>query len=315
MSNIVHKLSASEINKIISRLDFETSNLPQGMKAKIKYKGTVISIYNSNKVMFQGSNAESTAQELLPNIKPTKSAKTLKSSKSSNKGPASHPLFDMHNCIGSDEAGSGDYFGPLTVCAAYVTKEHCQVLKTLGVDDSKKLTDAKIVELAEQLVTFIPHSLLTLDNKNYNIKQASGWSQVKMKAVLHNEAIKNVTTKIETDALDYIVIDQFAEPKVYKRYALTQLPFEERTCFETKGESKSLAIAAASIISRYAFVKNMDHLSKKFNTTLPKGASNKVDLNAAKIIERWNVNVLDDITKKHFANRNKALALVNKKHN
>ncbi|PAI66054.1 hypothetical protein APW74_09320, partial [Staphylococcus aureus] len=57
--------------------------------------------------------------------------------------------------------GSGDYFGPLTVCAAFVTKEHVPILKTLGVDDSKKLTDTKIVELAEQLVAFIPHSLLT----------------------------------------------------------------------------------------------------------------------------------------------------------
>lgn len=36
----------------------------------------------------------------------------------------------------------------------------------------KKLTDTKIVELAEQLVTFIPHSLLTLHNEKYNIQQA-----------------------------------------------------------------------------------------------------------------------------------------------
>ena len=46
-------------------------------------------------------------------------------------------MYDQFNCIGSDEAGSGDYFGPLTVCAAFVTKEHVPILKTLGVDDSK----------------------------------------------------------------------------------------------------------------------------------------------------------------------------------
>ena len=103
-----------------------------------------------------------------------------------------------------------------------------------------------------------------------------------MKAVLHNEAIKNVVAKIDTDELDYIVIDQFAEPGVYKRYALSNLPFENKTKFETKGESKSIAIAAASIISRYAFVKNMDQLSKHAKVELPKGASNKVDLAAAK---------------------------------
>ncbi|MEJ7517640.1 ribonuclease HIII, partial [Staphylococcus pasteuri] len=66
--------------------------------------------------------------------------------------------YNQFQCIGSDEAGSGDYFGPLTVCAAYVSHKNVQILKALGVDDSKKLTDTKIVELAEQLVTFIPHS-------------------------------------------------------------------------------------------------------------------------------------------------------------
>ena len=38
--------------------------------------------------------------------------------------------------------------------------------KTLGVDDSKRLTDAKIIEIAEQIITFIPHSLLTMHNEN-----------------------------------------------------------------------------------------------------------------------------------------------------
>lgn len=83
-----------------------------------------------------------------------------------------------------------------------------------------------------------------------------------MKAVLHNEAIKNVLQKIEQDQLDYIVIDQFAKREVYQHYALSALPFPDKTKFETKGESKSLAIAVASIISRYAFVKHMDHISK-----------------------------------------------------
>lgn len=103
--------------------------------------------------------------------------------------------YNQQNCIGSDEAGSGDYFGPLTVCACYVSQAHIDILKTLGVDDSKKLNDAKIVSLAEQLVTFLPHSLLVLDNPKYNERQAMGWSQVKMKAVLHNECIKNVLKK------------------------------------------------------------------------------------------------------------------------
>ncbi|MDW8564652.1 ribonuclease HIII [Staphylococcus shinii] len=311
MSNVVHKLTKQQIDQLLSKIPFDTTNVSQGMKAKTKYKNTSISVYNSNKVMFQGKNAESIAAQLLPNAIPTKKNAT-KTSKSSNSQQTIQ--YNRYQCIGSDEAGSGDYFGPLTVCAAYVSKKNIQILKTLGVDDSKRLTDDKIVELAEQLVTFIPHSLLTMNNEKYNEKQKAGWSQVKMKAVLHNEAIKNVTQKIDTEELDYIVIDQFAEPGVYKRYALSELPFSSKTKFETKGESKSIAIAAASIISRYAFVKHMDSLSRAAKMEIPKGASNKVDLTAAKLIERKGIAYLDSISKKHFANRQKAENLVQKKY-
>ena len=308
MTNVVKKATAQEINHLLDQLQFDTIGLPQGMKARKKHQGTTISVYNSNKVMFQGRNAEQLAQSLLPNASAQPKKPTTKKSK---KSP--HPQFNQYSCIGSDEAGSGDYFGPLTVCAAYVSDKNAQVLKTLGVDDSKKLTDDKIVELAEQLVTFIPHSLLVLDNPKYNERQAQGWSQVKMKAVLHNEAIKNVLSRIDSEELDYIVVDQFAQPGVYKRYALTDVPLPDKTHFETKGESKSIAIAAASIISRYAFVKHMDHISKQLNTSVIKGASKKVDLCAAQIINRLGIAQLDQVTKKHFANRDKALSLVEQK--
>ncbi|PTI58800.1 ribonuclease HIII [Staphylococcus warneri] len=308
MANVVHKLTTTEIQSLMSKIKFDTSQLPQGMKARAKHNNAVINIYNSGKVMFQGKNAEIVAQQLLPD----KSSSTSTSSISKN--ATSSIKYNQYNCIGSDEAGSGDYFGPLTVCAAYVTKDHVKILKELGVDDSKKLTDAKIVELAEQLVTFIPHSLLTLDNVKYNERQRAGWSQVKMKAALHNQAIANVVQKIDTHALDYIVIDQFAERGVYQRYALSDLPFPNKTKFETKGESKSLAIAAASIISRYAFVKHMDQMSKSIKMDVPKGASNKVDLFAAKLIEKLGIEQLDAISKQHFKNREKAQTLVNKKY-
>ncbi|MBO1198598.1 ribonuclease HIII [Staphylococcus simiae] len=310
MTNIVHKLSTKEVSILMAQLDFETTNLPQGMKARTKYQQTTINIYHSGKVMFQGNQADKVAHQLLPQHSNQNNLST-----GSDKKTAQHNTikYNQFNCIGSDEAGSGDYFGPLTVCAAYVSKENIAILKTLGVDDSKKLTDKTIVELAEQLITFIPHSLLTLHNDKYNIQQAKGWTQVKMKAVLHNEAIKNVLAKINDTTLDYIVIDQFAKREVYNHYALSETPFPDKTQFETKGESKSLAIAAASIISRYAFVKYMDQISQQIHMEIPKGASNKVDLTAAKIINKYGLNRLDHISKKHFKNRDKALALINKK--
>ncbi|HHO0552859.1 TPA: ribonuclease HIII [Staphylococcus aureus] len=305
MANIVFKLSDKDITTLMSRITFDTENLPQGMKARAKYQNTTVNIYQSGKVMFQGNHAEAVSKELLPQHSQLNTNKTKKKNMA-NSFLEQTLMYDQFNCIGSDEAGSGDYFGPLTVCAAFVTKEHVPILKTLGVDDSKKLTDTKIVELAEQLVTFIPHSLLTLHNEKYNIQQAKGWTQVKMKAVLHNEAIKNVLEKIDSSQLDYIVIDQFAKREVYNHYALSDIPLPKKTKFETKGESKSLAIAVASIISRYAFVTYMDQISKIINMTIPKGAGAKVDVIAAKIIKKYGLSRLDTISKKHFKNREKA---------
>ncbi|WP_412520182.1 ribonuclease HIII [Staphylococcus simulans] len=313
MANVVLKLTDEQIQQLLSKINADTTNLPQGSRARAKVQGTTIHIYNSNKVMFQGAQAESVAQQLLGNDAQTSKAPSKKK-KTTTIHSTDYP-FNTANCIGSDEAGSGDYFGPLTVCAAYVSKEHAEVLKTLGVDDSKKLSDKKIVELAEQLVTFLPHSLQVLDNKRYNERKQLGWSQVKMKAVLHNQAIENVVNRIEAQnqPLDYIVIDQFAVRGVYQNYALSPMPHPDKTCFETKGESKSLAIAAASILSRYAFVKHMDHMSKKIGKNIPKGASKAVDLFAARLIDKFGTDTLDNLSKADFKNREKALDLYRKK--
>ena len=131
MTNIVHKLTNSEIQQLMTKINFDTSNLSQGMKARTKHRNTAITIYNSNKVMFQGKDAEAVVNAILPN----KSASPKNNTKhGSTKQTKQHISYNQFQCIGSDEAGSGDYFGPLTVCAAYVSKKHAQILKTLGVD-------------------------------------------------------------------------------------------------------------------------------------------------------------------------------------
>lgn len=298
MSTIVKVMNEEEIIKLMDKIPFDTTNLSPGMRAKAKVQGHSISIYHSKKVMIQGKDAENLAKELIGTSPEKNTVDTLN--------------YDAYSCIGSDEAGSGDYFGPMTVCAAFVSKEHAAVLTELGIMDSKKLTDTKIIELAEQMIAFIPHSLLVLNNPKYNEQKKKGWSQVKMKAVLHNQAITNVLNKIDT-VPDYIVIDQFAVQPVYESYALTPIPKKDITRFETKGESKSIAIAAASIISRYAFVKWMDQIELETGLDIYKGAGAKVDLQAAKIIERKSLAYLDSITKKDFKNREKALNLIERK--
>ncbi|RAI82284.1 ribonuclease HIII [Macrococcoides goetzii] len=309
MSSNVYQLDENTASKLIRFLSESDSNLPAGAKYRKKIEGHTVTIYNSNKFMVQGSASETLAMKLLGNA----GIKVAGSSETKKNVAGKTISYDAFNCIGSDEAGSGDFFGPMTVVASYVSKKNADILKVLGVMDSKNLKDDKIIALAEQIIPIIPHSLLVLDNPKYNDRKAIGWSQVKMKAVLHNQAITNVLKKIDGAPLDYIVIDQFAVQGVYENYALTAIPESEKTRFETKGESKSIAIAASSIIARYAFVKYYDQIIRETGIHITKGAGPKVDLEAAKIIERKGIAYLDSITKKDFKNREKALGIVNKK--
>lgn len=312
MSSKVVQLNEEKAKKLIANLPASDGTIPPGSKYRKKIEGHTVTIYNSNKFMVQGSVSERLSARLLEAAGIGEVAGDDEVVTRS-KHVTSSVQYDQFDCIGSDEAGSGDYFGPMTVVASYVSRKNAEILKLLGIMDSKNLKDDKIITLAEQIIPIIPHSLLVLDNPKYNERKSMGWSQVKMKAVLHNQAILNVLSKLDNAPLDYIVIDQFAVQGVYENYALTPIPERDKTRFEPKGESKSIAIAASSIIARYAFVKYFDQIIRETGIHITKGAGAKVDLEAAKIIEKKGVQYLDSITKKDFKNRAKALDLVNKK--
>ena len=111
-------------SKTYYNITFETSQLPPGMK-----DGRNIicdNIYNSGKVMFQGKMRKLSHNSCFQDI-----LLLLPTNNNVSQSSAQTLAYNHFNCIGSDEAGSGDYFGPLTVCAAYVSKEHIQILKTL----------------------------------------------------------------------------------------------------------------------------------------------------------------------------------------
>jgi ribonuclease HIII len=274
--------------------------VPNGALFVAKLPDCTITAYRSGKVLFQGKTAE---QEAARWHEKSSAKSSLTKSRSMNL-PAN---FSFLSIIGSDEVGTGDYFGPITVVAAYVSKEKISVLQQLGVKDSKTLNDEKIGQIAKQLIQEIPYSLLTLHNEKYNELQASGMTQGKMKALLHNQAIIHLLKKISPSQPEAILIDQFVEPSTYYNYLKGQKTIvKESVYFSTKAEGLHLAVAAASIIARYAFLKAMDSLSKQAGMELPKGAGEQVDIAAAKLIETQGLSALNKYAKVHFANTEKA---------
>lgn len=302
MNNIVLHFSLEEIDYIKKHYEnFKIESKGQGVLFSAKLKDTVITIYKSGKIMFQGNGAEREASQ-FSHLKQVSS-----SSKPKVKGDTLPKNISTLSIIGSDETGTGDYFGPITVASVYVSKEKIPLLEEYGVKDSKMITDKYIREIAPMIIKTCPHSILVLRNDKYNKLQQSGMSQGKMKALLHNQAIKHVLEKIAPEKPEYILIDQFAERGIYYNYLKNEKEIvKDNVLFSTKAEQLHVAVAAASIVARFAFLKEMDRLSEMIGMELQKGASSKVDIMAAKIWKEQGEDVLRSISKCHFANTEKA---------
>lgn len=309
MSNQVIQVSAATIEKMKQHYgSMLNPKVPQGGIFSAKAPSCNITAYKSGKVLFQGARAEAEAARWQESARPSAAAKTNTKQQTPYSPPSSIGTMSI---IGSDEVGTGDYFGPVTVVAAYVSKEQIPLLKELGVRDSKDLTDDQIAKIAKDLRSILTYSSLTLHNEKYNELQQRGMNQGEIKAWLHNQAIGKVLEKLNPTKPEGILIDQFVQPATYYKYLAKQKTVHrENVYFSTKGESVHLAVAAASMLARYSFVKQFGELSKKAGFTLPKGAGAQVDAAAAKLIRMQGQEKLKEFAKLHFANTEKALRLL-----
>lgn len=273
---------------------------------------TVVTLYQSGKAVFQGISADIDANlwsQMEKNLNPNKNVDMKVASNEKKKETKKNSKVYYANTIGSDEVGTGDYFGPIVITASYVTKEDIPFLESLGVKDSKKMTDEQILKITPQIIKKIPYYTMTLSNKEYN-QRHSEYNMNAMKAILHNKALLEMTKQYKD--YDYIVVDQFAEKYVYYNY-LRKVPNVQRNItFITKAEDQCLSVACSAIISRYIFIKEFDKLSKKYNQTLPKGAGPIVDEVGAKLVKEYGIDVLNEIAKTNFKNTEKIKELIQK---
>jgi ribonuclease HIII len=309
MSNEVIVLSANQLKEVMSH--YASNRIERkapGVIFAAKLSDTSITAYKSGKVLFQGGG--STREAMRWGTTQQKSAIKI----SSTKGDTLPEGFALKSVLGSDETGTGDFFGPMTVAACYMPADKIELIQFLGVKDSKMLTDDLMRKIAPDLKDALTYKILVLGNEKYNTVQAKGWSQGKIKALLHNQALKHVLTKIAPEKPEFILIDQFAERGIYYNHVKAEKEIiRENVLFSTKAEQLHVSVAAASILARVAFLEEMDKLSLLAGVTIPKGAGSKVDEMAARLLLAKGEEFLTSITKKHFANTGKAIALANKK--
>ncbi len=269
--------------------DDAVENSSENLEFFARNNNCSISGYKSHKVVFQGNKAGYEASIWDPALL-----------NSQNDNSDDDEIF-LGSHAGSDEVGTGDFFGPIIVVAAYVDKKHYDTLVKMGVKDSKKLSDDRIREIGAKLIKLIPYSQLHLDNVKFNEMTQKGFNMNKLKAYLHNKALLNLQKKLN-HKIEYIVMDQFAPEKLYYSYLESEILVQKNITFITKGESHSIAVAAASIIARYSFLLKMDKLSKLAGVNLPKGASEEVDEFAKKLYAKMKKDDFDSICKKCFKN-------------
>lgn len=188
------------------------------------------------------------------------------------------------NYIGSDEVGNGSYFGGI-VTASVLVRDQADVdfLLELGVRDSKKISDKKIRAMAPQIKDRLEYAISEAIPAQYNQAIASGLHIKEIMAILHNDAIG----KVSVENPDYVLIDEFASASKYRDYLEASnktIAYSDRLRFEKKAESKYLAVAAASILARDAFLTQIDTMSDFLHMPIKQGVTAKVKEQIAQLM-------------------------------
>ncbi|WP_074595862.1 ribonuclease HIII [Streptococcus gallolyticus] len=300
MNTIVMKMGKDDLQNLIKALTSQqVNNNNPYVTFAAKVKGVTVLVYTSGKVVFQGANAETIAEQF--------GYQSASQSTSDTANGQNMPL------IGSDEVGNGSYFGGLAVVASFVTPDDHALLKKLGVDDSKNLTDSKIRQIAPILENNIKHKALLLSPQKYNQVVGKGkmHNAVSVKVALHNQAIYLLLQ--DGVKPEKIVIDAFTSRQNYQKYLKNEAnQFANPLTLEEKAEGKYLAVAVSSIIARNLFLENLAKLSQEVQYKLPSGAGSQSDKVASQILAAYGMSGLEHTAKLHFANTQKAQALLKK---
>lgn len=208
-------------------------------------------------------------------------------------------IRNVYPQIGSDEVGTGDFFGPVVVVASCVKKGDLARLEELGVTDSKKMGDEHILQIGPALVREFPYSALILDNEKYNSLYEKGENLNSIKAKMHNRALGNLKAAFP-EAKAYQ--DQFAEPRLYYSYLSKEKEVLKGIAFKTKGELSFPSVALASVIARYAFLRKMKEMGERYSFAFPLGAGSEADGKARLFLKEHGLAELKNVAKMNFGN-------------
>lgn len=281
---------ADKLKTDLTEQGFEFSSPPYTVFSA-KKKGVSCTLYQTGKLTVQGKDKQSFIEFYLePEI--------LKDFSYSHKETLSSPL-DLTGKIGIDESGKGDFFGPLCIAGVFAEGNALVELKTLGVRDSKTLSNDAIIKIGKKIKSNYAHHIIRLKPSTYNNLYSKFHNLNSLLAWGHATTIEEL---VKLTGCRHAVIDQFASEHVVLN-ALKKKNLEIDLVQQHRGE-QVLVVAAASILARQAFVEGMDELSHQIGMSLPKGASRQVVAVGKAFIEKYGYEALGSVAKIHFKTAN-----------
>jgi ribonuclease HIII len=262
-----------------------------------------LSAYTSGKVVIAGKGTEDFVRDVLePEI--TGAAKL-------GYDEVLHPdWFESH--AGLDESGKGDFFGPVIAATVIADKAAIEAWRKAGAQDSKKMAESKIIELDRLIRTTkgaVVETCFCRTMTRYNeLMSRRGANLNRLLAWQHATALAGALAR---KPVAWGLLDQFSkQPLVQRELAKQEVKnFELR--MRTKAEEDPV-VAAASIVARGEYVRQMHALSKKLGVKLQKGAGPLVKEQAAEIILKFGARALGDFAKLHFRTAYEVVAAAGK---
>src|SRR5438309_4860499 len=293
VNSYTHPLTSEQAEKLRALLrerGFTFASKPYTIFFAQKEKLSVAVYEKGPKILLQGRGAEDFVKFVLePEI--------FGEARLGYEEVHSPEMFEPH--LGVDESGKGDFFGPLVIAGVYVDRGIARKLLDAGVVDSKRIgSDTRIRALADTIqksslglvetVLIGPAKYNELYEKFGNLNKLLGWG--------HARVIENLVAK--KPACPRSLSDQFADARVI---SASLLKHGRKIAIEQRPRAESdIAVAAASVVAREAFINWLERKSKELGLRLERGASPSVKEAARKLVEMNGPGALREVAKVHF---------------
>lgn len=252
----------------------------------VRAQGVTATYYKSGKLVVQGSGVDAFARRFLAGVgapRPASGAPAI--------------AFDRPT-IGSDEAGKGDYFGPLVVAACFAEPTQTGVLRKVGVADSKSLGDRRMTAMAALLEQELDVEVRLLEPPDYNRRYARDPNVNHLLADLHAEAIAAL---LERHPQAGIVVDRFGSESLLET-RLRRITGRAVKLLQVPRAEAHPVVAAASIVARIRFIEGLQSCADACGTGLHKGAGPPVDVAGRRVFRIGGRDLLAKVAKMHFKN-------------